>query len=97
MTRKMLTAGAYVAAAVLSAAVAPRSLGQTAPAATPAAEPGANNDEVIVLSPFEVTTSDTDSGYTVKDTLAGSRVRTELRDLGTAISVYNTHWSLAPD
>ena len=92
MTRKMLTAGAYVAAAVLSAAVAPRSLGQAAPAATPAAEPSANNDEVIVLSPFEVTTTDTDSGYTVKDTLAGSRVRTELRDLGTAISVYNTQF-----
>ncbi len=88
----MITAGAYVAAAVLSVAVAPRSLGQAAPAATPAAEPAANEDEVVVLSPFVVSATDANSGYTVKDTLAGTRVRTELRDLGTAISVYNAQF-----
>ena len=91
MTRKMITAGAYVAAAVLSVAVAPRSLGQAAPAATPAATP-ATEEEVIVLSPFEVNASNANSGYSVKDTLAGTRVRTELRDLGTAISVVNAQF-----
>jgi hypothetical protein len=86
MTRKMITAGAYVAAAVLSVAVAPRSLGQTAPAATPAAEPAAN-EEVVVLSPFVVSAADASDGYQVKDTLGGTRVRTDMSDVASAISV----------
>lgn len=52
-----------------------------APAAAPAAE-----EEVVVLSPFEVT-SNADSGYAATDTLAGTRIRTELRDVGSSISV----------
>jgi len=85
-----MTAGACAAAAVLSLAVAPRSLGQTAPAADPVADPA--NEEVVVLSPFVVSATDSNSGYSVKDTLGGTRVRTELRDLGTAISVVNSQF-----
>jgi Ca-activated chloride channel family protein len=47
---------------------------------------GSGDDEFIVLSPFEVST-DTDSGYTCSQCLAGTRVRTNLRDVGTSISV----------
>jgi outer membrane receptor protein involved in Fe transport len=55
---------------------------QTSPApAAPAAE-----DEVIVLSPFEVTDSES-SGYVATSTLAGSRINTQLKDVGSAISV----------
>jgi outer membrane receptor protein involved in Fe transport len=43
-------------------------------------------DETVVLSPFEVRT-DLDRGYAASSTLAGSRVRTELRDLAAPISV----------
>ena len=43
-------------------------------------------DETLVLSPFVVEASE-DQGYTAKDTLAGTRVRTELKDVASAISV----------
>jgi hypothetical protein len=43
-------------------------------------------DEQIVLSPFVVTTSK-DTGYYAANTLAGSRMNTNLSDLGAAISV----------
>jgi len=49
--------------------------------ATPASE-----DEPIVLSPFEVSSSQ-DRGYAATQTLAGTRIRTDLKDVGSAISV----------
>jgi outer membrane receptor protein involved in Fe transport len=52
-----------------------------AAAAAPAAD-----DEVIQLSPFEVTGSK-DTGYQASQTLAGTRIRTDLKDVGSAISV----------
>ncbi|HUG12078.1 MAG TPA: TonB-dependent receptor plug domain-containing protein [Opitutaceae bacterium] len=47
---------------------------------------GADTDEVIVLSPFEVS-ADRDTGYQATDTLAGTRLRSDLKDVGSAISV----------
>jgi len=52
-----------------------------------AAENG-DDDEVITLSPFEVT-GDTDIGYQATSTLAGTRLRTELRNIGSSISIVN--------
>src|SRR3954463_2150377 len=51
-------------------------------------EPGQKNleDEKVVLSPFVVTTGK-DTGYFAANTLAGSRMNTNLADLGAAISV----------
>ena len=46
-----------------------------------------NTDETIVLSPFVVDASSDADGYTAKSTLAGTRVRTDLRDVASAISV----------
>ncbi|MEI7566481.1 MAG: TonB-dependent receptor plug domain-containing protein, partial [Opitutaceae bacterium] len=48
--------------------------------------PKLDDDEAIVLSPFVVSAAE-DAGYTAKNTLAGTRVRTELKDVGSAISV----------
>jgi outer membrane receptor protein involved in Fe transport len=45
----------------------------------------AHVDETVVLSPFEVSAS-LGKGYVGQDTLAGSRLRTDLKDLGAAIS-----------
>ncbi len=45
------------------------------------------DEEVFELSPFSVNASE-DTGYTATSTLAGTRVRTDLKDLGAAISVY---------
>jgi hypothetical protein len=65
-----------------------------AQATAPAADTNASNQEsekTIVLSPFVVEASE-DSGYTAKDTLAGTRVRTELKDVASAISVITTQF-----
>ncbi len=58
--------------------------GQTTPAEPPAAVK--TDESVVVLSPFEV--NDTrDVGYLAQNTLAGSRLNTELKDTAAAISV----------
>jgi outer membrane receptor protein involved in Fe transport len=56
---------------------------QTTPAA-PATAPA--DDEIIQLSPFEVSASQ-DRGYQATQTLAGTRIRTNLADVGSAIQV----------
>lgn len=48
--------------------------------------PQAGESEAIILSPFEVT-SGGDTGYAASTTLAGNRLNTNLRDIGSAISV----------
>ncbi|MDA0350174.1 MAG: TonB-dependent receptor plug domain-containing protein [Verrucomicrobia bacterium] len=45
------------------------------------------DEEVYDLSPFTVDATE-DTGYVATATLAGTRVRTDLKDLGAAISVY---------
>lgn len=45
-----------------------------------------DSEKVFELTPFEVT-SDGNIGYMATTTLAGSRLRTDLRDLGSSISV----------
>jgi hypothetical protein len=61
-----------------------------APAATtaPAVE---EETDVTVLSPFEVS-ADEDKGYSAENTLAGNRLSTELRDIGTAVTVINAQF-----
>jgi len=54
----------------------------TAPAAATPKE-----EEVLVLSPFEVSSSSTEEGYNASTTLAGNRLKTDLRDVGSAIQV----------
>lgn len=44
------------------------------------------DDEVLQLSPFTVTASD-NVGYQATSTLAGTRIRTDLADIGSSISV----------
>ncbi len=54
--------------------------------ATPAPKALDEQDKVIVLSPFEVTSSK-DNGYQATETLAGTRIRTDLKDVASAIQV----------
>ncbi len=56
---------------------------QTAPAPSPSAPPP---EEPLKLTPFVVEESE-DRGYAATSTLAGTRLRTDLRDVGAAISV----------
>jgi outer membrane receptor protein involved in Fe transport len=52
-----------------------------------ASEARSRNDDAVQLSPF-VVQSDRDTGYQATSTLAGTRLNTELKDLGAAISIY---------
>jgi len=68
--------------ALLAFAAGPHLRAQVTPAAAPAPAP----EEVVQLSPFEVSTSH-DVGYQAAETLAGTRIRTDLKDVASAISV----------
>ncbi|MEO6245757.1 MAG: TonB-dependent receptor plug domain-containing protein [Opitutaceae bacterium] len=46
----------------------------------------ANKDSVVELSPFQVL-ADADNGYRATSTLAGTRLKTDLKDIGAAVSV----------
>lgn len=63
------------------AALNAQSIGSSPPAAT---APGPK-EQVVQLSPFEVRV-DSDTGYVGQNTLAGSRMSTNLKDLAAAIS-----------
>ncbi|HLP01816.1 MAG TPA: TonB-dependent receptor plug domain-containing protein [Opitutaceae bacterium] len=80
-----LPSGVRSLLSLAGAAVTTGLFAQTAaPAAAPAAP--ASDEDVVVLSPFEVT-AESSSGYVATQTLAGSRINTRLEDVGSAISV----------
>jgi hypothetical protein len=58
---------------------------QSAPAPASTA-PASSDEEVVTLSPFEVSASQVE-GYAATTSLAGNRLNTDLRDVGSAISV----------
>jgi len=64
-----------------------RSLAQ-ATAATP---PG-DDEDVIVLSPFVVESTEDTGSYRANSTLAGSRIKTELRDIASPLSVVTSQF-----
>lgn len=47
----------------------------------------AESEETVVLSPFEVSAGKNDGGYSAATTLAGNRLNTDLRDVGSSITV----------
>jgi outer membrane receptor protein involved in Fe transport len=51
----------------------------------------AQDEEVVVLSPFEVTASPMNS-YNAATTLAGNRLNTQLRDVGSAVTVITSQF-----
>jgi len=88
MNRHSFAASACIAA-MFSLAVVPRSFGQAAPAPAPspaAGITGGTTDEVVQMSPFVI--EDTEgTGYRAQSTLAGTRVKTDLKDIASSVSV----------
>lgn len=70
-------------AAALTLGVVPAGAQTVAPA-TSATPPAA---DAVLLNPFVVAT-EKDTGYQAQSTLAGSRLSTPLKDIGSAVSVY---------
>ena len=83
--RLRLFATVLSAAAILSAPGFAQ-ITSAPPAPNPASTTADPGESVLRLTPFEVTSS-TDTGYQATSTLAGTRIRTDLRDVGSAISV----------
>ncbi|MBI5767195.1 MAG: hypothetical protein HZA93_05320 [Verrucomicrobia bacterium] len=75
----MLTASALVAQSA------------TPPKTTAAATTSAAPEEAVQLTPF-VVQDNVDTGYAATSTLAGTRLRTDLRDVGAAISVVTSQF-----
>ncbi len=74
--------------AILAILAVPGLQAQPTISPAPKAAAAAEAEDVIVLTPFEVNTT-TDKGYAATDTLAGSRLRMELRDVAASITVVN--------
>ncbi len=80
----------FVVTAGIAGLIAGLHLGaQTANITTPPAEPAA--EEAVKLTPF-VVAGEKDNGYVATSTLAGTRLRTDLRDVGAAISVVTSQF-----
>ncbi len=72
---------------MLSALLATAGIAWGQEAASPPSGTGLETDgDIIVLSPFEVSASES-TGYLATTSLAGTRINTELTDVGSAISV----------
>ena len=84
---RLATRSALIAALLLPCAYA---TAQTAATPSTAAAP-AKDEEVIVLTPFEVS-ADANHGYNATTTLAGNRLNTELRDVGSSVTVYTSQF-----
>ncbi|MDX2185527.1 MAG: TonB-dependent receptor plug domain-containing protein [Opitutaceae bacterium] len=83
----LLLAASLSLAATQSAFAQATAPAPAAPAPSPATPAtGEVEEEIIELSPFLVT-GEEDQGYRGRDTLAGSRIRTSLDDVGSATSV----------
>lgn len=70
----------------LATLLMPASAGLLAQTAPQPGQTSADEEEVIVLSPFEVSSTAT-NGYAATTTLAGNRLATELKDVGNAVQV----------
>ena len=68
-------------------AAAPASVGHGAVATAPVNAPEARSEAPVVLSPFSVDAVEDKGTYRANSTLAGTRVRTELKDVSSAITV----------
>src|SRR5450432_264298 len=52
----------------------------------------APDSDVVMLSPFEVTATSGSDSYTADSTLAGNRLNTQLRDIGSSVSVVTSQF-----
>jgi outer membrane receptor protein involved in Fe transport len=71
------------------APAAPATTTTTTTTTTTAAAPA---DETVMLSPFEVEATSGKESYTAETTLAGNRLSTDLRDIGSSVSVVTSQF-----
>lgn len=89
MDRKLNAAGPVLSALLLTTGHFVQA--QSAPPPPPSASTSSSGDETVVLSPFTVEAQE-DRGYRATNTLAGTRIKTELKDVGSAITVVTSEF-----
>ncbi len=90
MTKPTLKLKLGARRAFLAFALTPAiALAQTAATPATTVTTTAEDEDIVILSPFEVSAEQQSNGYATATTLAGNRLNTDLKDLGTALSVYN--------
>ncbi len=82
----------YALAGVMTAGLAGFGLTSHAQSTNESVEIESDDEELIVLSPFVVETSEENNTYRAESTLAGSRVRTDLKDIASPISVITSQF-----
>lgn len=87
-TKLIRQAGLSAAFGILAAA---RTFAQTASPAPATDSSKSDSDETIMLSPFVITAEES-TGYRATSTMAGTRIKTDLKDVGSAISVYTAQF-----
>jgi len=65
---------------------------RTVPAPTTVAASETTEEDIVKLSPFEVSATSESNSYSAATTLAGNRLNTELRDIGNAVSVVTSQF-----
>lgn len=86
--RRLIQTGAALASALTL--LTPPAVAQALPPPNPTpSDPG---DEIIYLSPFVVEATEDTNSYRATATLAGSRIRTDLRDIASPISVITSQF-----
>ena len=84
---------ALTVTSALGFAVVPRiAVAQAAPAEPAIAAAPSNQEEATVLSPFVVDAAEDKGSYKANSTLAGTRVRTDLKDVASAITVVTSQF-----
>ena len=68
-------------------APSPAEPAQSANAPVVANSSASSEEEVVTLSPFEVTATGGSDSYTAETTLAGNRLSTDLKDIGSSVTV----------
>lgn len=71
----------------LHSQVAPLAGATLAPTASPTPTASAASDSAVVLSPFQVS-ADAERGYLATQTLSGTRLKTDLRDIGSSLTIF---------
>jgi hypothetical protein len=79
-----MSACASIQAQTAAAPAAPATTTTTTTTTTTSAAP---EEEVVTLSPFEVSATAGSDSYVAETTLAGNRLSTDLRDIGTSVTV----------
>jgi outer membrane receptor for ferric coprogen and ferric-rhodotorulic acid len=88
----VLVAAISACASIQAQTPAPAAPATTTTTTTTTTTAAAPDEQVVVLSPFEVSATAGKESYTAETTLAGNRLSTDLRDVGSSVTVVTSQF-----